>query len=82
MAMQDQWSGFDIRAPSGRGLFKRMPNSKLHWKPIFASGPMIPTFAKMAAAKGCECWHRTGFSSDIAASYCSAMIRRFGQLKT
>jgi len=43
---------------------------------------MIPTFAKVAAAKGYECWHQTGFSSDIAASYCSAMIRRFGQLKT
>jgi hypothetical protein len=32
-----------------------MSNPKLHKKPIFASGPMILTFAKVAAAKGCEC---------------------------
>jgi hypothetical protein len=26
---------------------------------ILASGPLIPTFAKVLAAKGCECWNRT-----------------------
>jgi hypothetical protein len=24
-----------------------------------ASGPLIPTFAKVPAAKECECWNRT-----------------------
>src|SRR5581483_6567333 len=26
---------------------------------IFASGPLIPTFANVLAAMGCECWNRT-----------------------
>src|SRR6202035_1178480 len=36
-----------------------MSNPKLHWKHIFASGPSILAFAKVAAAKGCECQNRT-----------------------
>src|ERR1700744_6426129 len=26
---------------------------------MFASGPLIPAFAKVPAEKGCECWNRT-----------------------
>jgi hypothetical protein len=32
-----------------------MKKPKLHWKLIFASGPLILTFAKVSAATGCEC---------------------------
>jgi hypothetical protein len=31
-----------------------MSNPKLHWNPIFAGGPMILTFAKVAAEEGSE----------------------------
>jgi hypothetical protein len=50
-----QWSGFDILYPVSRELAKRMSNPKLHWKPIFATGPLILTFAREPAEKGCEC---------------------------
>ena len=53
------WSGFDIRYPLRRESAKRMSNPKLHQNLIFASGPLILTFAKVAAEKGCECWNRT-----------------------
>jgi hypothetical protein len=36
-----------------------MSNPKLHYKSKFGSGPLIPTFAKVPAATGCECWNRT-----------------------
>ena len=49
------WSGFDIRYSPSRALAKRMSNPKLHQHPMFASGPMILTFANVAAEKGCEC---------------------------
>src|SRR6516165_5947843 len=42
-----------------------MSNPKLHQKPIFASGPLIPTFAKVPAEKGCECWNRTTGGGDL-----------------
>jgi hypothetical protein len=32
-----------------------MSNPKLHYKHIFASGPLILTFANMPAETGCEC---------------------------
>ena len=32
---------------------------KLHWKLRLASGPLIPTFARVAAAKGGKCRNRT-----------------------
>src|SRR5882762_4912606 len=54
-----QWSGFDIRYPASRGRAKRMSNPKLHWNVSFASGPLIPTFAREAAEPGGECWNRT-----------------------
>jgi hypothetical protein len=50
-----QWSGFDIRYPPGREFVKRMSNPKLLQELEFASGPLIPTFAKVPAEKGCEC---------------------------
>jgi len=33
--------------------------SKAPLESIFSSGPLIPTFAKVPAAMGCECWNRT-----------------------
>ena len=54
-----QWSGFDVRCPGGRDLAKRTSNPKRHWNQYFASGPLIPTFAKVSAATGRECWNRT-----------------------
>jgi hypothetical protein len=36
-----------------------MSNPKLHWKLIFAGGPLIPAFAKKPTATGGECWNRT-----------------------
>jgi hypothetical protein len=50
-----QWSGFDIRHRSSREFGKRTSNPKLHWKLIFAGGPLILTFAEVSAATGCEC---------------------------
>jgi hypothetical protein len=50
-----QGSGFDIRYPPGREFVKRMSNLKLHYELEFASGPLILTFAKASAEKGCEC---------------------------
>jgi len=38
--------------------------------------------AMQASSNGDTSQFPRGFSGDIAASYCSAMIRRFGQLKT
>jgi hypothetical protein len=32
-----------------------MADPKLHWQLEFAGGPLIPTFAKVTAEKGCEC---------------------------
>jgi hypothetical protein len=52
---EHQWSGFDIRDPPSRKLATRMSNPKLHWNPIFASGPLILTFARVPAAMGGEC---------------------------
>src|SRR5690242_9196806 len=53
--MARRWSGFDIRYSPGREFAKRMSNPKLHQNLIFASGPLILTFAKVPAATGCEC---------------------------
>jgi hypothetical protein len=50
-----EWSGLDIRYTSSRKLTKRMSNPKHHSNLEFASGPMILTFAKVPAEKGCEC---------------------------
>jgi hypothetical protein len=36
-----------------------MSNPKLLRNPRFASGPLIPTFAKVVAAIECECWNWT-----------------------
>src|SRR6201999_1742270 len=40
---------------------KRKANvkSKAPLESIFSSGPLIPTFANVPAAMGCECWNRT-----------------------
>src|SRR6266568_2404105 len=60
------WSGFDIRAPPSRGLATRMAKPKLHQNGLFAGGPLIPTFAKEPAERGCECWNRS--TSSVASS--------------
>jgi hypothetical protein len=41
-----EWSGFEIR--SRPELASRRSNPKLHYKPVFASGPLILTLAKEA----------------------------------
>jgi hypothetical protein len=41
-----------------RELEKRMSKPKLYQKLIFASGAMIPVFARLNADVGCEYWNR------------------------
>jgi hypothetical protein len=50
-------SGVDLTFATdvAANLQMRISNPKLHWKHIFASGSLIPTFAKVLAEKGCEC---------------------------
>jgi len=52
---RDSWSGFDIRHEPRRGIVRRMSNPKLHENALLASGPLILTFAREAAAMECEC---------------------------
>jgi hypothetical protein len=51
---RNQWSGFDVRDPTGHELAKRTSNPKPHWNQYFASGPLIPTFVKEPAEVGYE----------------------------
>ena len=76
-----QWSGFDVRYLGGRDLAERTSNPKLHWNQYFASGPLIPTFAKVLAATGRECWNRTtglAFVEFLAKSLPIALDLRRG----
>jgi hypothetical protein len=61
-------------APSGADLTfathpPRVPyanvKSKAPLDQIICSGPLMPTFAKVPAEKGSECWHRTTSGADL-----------------
>src|SRR6202012_6027956 len=59
------------------GLIKRMSNPKLHWKPAFASSPLVLTFANMAAGTENECQNRTARRHLAAHTVISYPFRYF-----
>jgi hypothetical protein len=52
-------------------------NPKLHQIDYFTGGPLVPTFAKVPAATGSECWHRT---TSVPWPFSYATIRLAGSL--